>query len=214
MIRRIIEVVLLILLAIGGYQAWSTGQERTRLQAEFDRLVQATGDLPIGDPSKLHIRAIPTGEPLHFAWRIHVPANYPLVYQDSAGMGGGSPRAMTSAYDMIARVRIHEVDGVLQAFKNLTGAGSSNLGESTLASLIRGRESKILVEQFASQRLETIDLGGTAELIRLTLPPDLQAEGQKSLDPYERSTKIPVLYTFRLGKTKPKPEPAPTLPGN
>jgi hypothetical protein len=46
-------------------------------------------------------------------------------------------------------------------------------------------------------------------LLRLILPEELQAEGRKTLSEYEKSRWIPVLYTFEIGRPKPKP----ALPG-
>ena len=88
---------------LGGLLAWQSGQERTRLQAEYRRLTAITGELAIDDPAKLSIRAIDTGEPLRFAWRVYVPPNYLQVVKRSTGSSSRS--SSSSPQQLIARVR-------------------------------------------------------------------------------------------------------------
>ena len=86
--RTAIDLVLLVVIAAGGVAALQTGRERSRLESTYERLHRKTGDLPIGDPAWVHVRAIETGDPLHFAWRVYFPSNYPK--SSSFGSAGQS----------------------------------------------------------------------------------------------------------------------------
>ncbi len=57
MSRRVVDGFLLALVLIGGTLAWHTGRERGRLTQHYERLVRMVGDLPIKDPSKVHVLA-------------------------------------------------------------------------------------------------------------------------------------------------------------
>ena len=200
--RRIPDLVLIALLLIGGVWAWSTGRERARLQAEYDHLVLKVGDLPIGDPSRLHIRAIPTGEPLHLAWRVFVPANYPVIRRSSLGSSGSSTNS--SPNEFICRVRLREEQGYLNVFDQFCGGSSrSGIGPPSMTDLLRGKWDKVVVEQLGSQKVEAIETGGSTTLLRLSLPEDLQAEARKTLTPFENQRFNPVLFSLELGPEKP-----------
>ncbi|HEV3121028.1 MAG TPA: hypothetical protein VGY53_03960, partial [Isosphaeraceae bacterium] len=181
--RSAVDLLLIIVIVIGGAVAWQTGQERSRLEREHDRLVQKTGALPIGDASQAHFQAIPTGEPLHFAWRVFYPPNYKQVLKQSTGGWGTSQSSSSSEF--IARVRIRENEqGALEVYTRISGHCSrSSLGDSKLAELLRGRWDKIRVEQFGAAGRGTVKPDQSAVLLRLTLPDDLQAEARTKLSP-------------------------------
>jgi hypothetical protein len=71
--HRVLDLYLLIAALIGGTLAWQTGRERSRLSEKYDEPARVTGDLPIADASKVHVRALDTGDPMHFAWRVYYP---------------------------------------------------------------------------------------------------------------------------------------------
>jgi hypothetical protein len=127
--RRGVESVLIMAFAIGGYLAWQTGHERGRLQRTFDRMARKAGDLEIGDPTRVHLCAIPTGEPLHFAWRVYLPANCPARFHVKAGgFTGHSGASRGQPQEFIARVRFREDEnGVLNVYSKFVG-GSRRMG--------------------------------------------------------------------------------------
>jgi hypothetical protein len=209
MLRRLIDLILIVLLVIGGSLAWTTGRERSKLQSEFDRLVKATGDLPIGDPTKVHVVALPTGEPLHFAWRIYLPPKYPFVSKLSNGVTTRSNT--TETVEFIGRVRFLEEDGELKVFDSFHGGSSRNVvADKNLTEFLRGRWDQIAVEQVGTNGIETIDPDDSAILLRLTIPEDMQAEARKKLKAPVNSTTYPVLFSLEIGT--PNPTKAKTKP--
>src|SRR3954447_22163269 len=106
--HRILDVILLLTVLIGGVLAWQTGRERGRLAERHRHLARVTGDLPIEDPSKVYVLALDTGEELHYAWRIYFPRNARLIVTDNAGSQSSSWSSTPAEF--IARVRIREDD--------------------------------------------------------------------------------------------------------
>jgi hypothetical protein len=207
--RRIPDLILLVALVVGGVFAWRSARERARLTVDYDRLARATGELPITDPAKAHFRALETGEPLHFAWRIYLPPNYGMILRSRTGSWNNFSSA--SSQDFIARVRFRQDEegdwNVYQVFHG--GSSRGGLGGEELAGLLRGRTDKIVVEQLGAKEIATIEPNGSAVLLRLTLPEDLQAEARKSLPEYEQKQFIPDLFRLEIGPEKPKSAPPP-----
>lgn len=208
--RRGVELVLIAAIAIGGYLAWRTGQERGRLQRTFDRLARRAGDLEVGDPNQVHLRAFPTGEPMHFAWRVYLPAMYPARVRVRAGQSsedasGSRGRPMES----IARVRFREdEDGVLNVYWTFAGYGIRQaVGDRAFATLLRGRWDDVAVEQLGGDGLVGLDPDRSTTLLRLRLPPDLQESAKSALSPDQRRGLVPVFFEFRLGSPESESEP-------
>jgi len=206
---RIPDLLLLVALIVGAGFAWQSARERARLTTDFERLVRATGDLPISDPTKAHFRAMETGQPLHFAWRVYLPANYAVKLRSREG--GLSHGVSSSPEEFIARVRLREDEqgnwSVYEAFRG--GSFRGSLGGKELNDLLRKSADKILVEQLGAKATATIEPNGSAVLLRLSLPEEIQAEARRTLPHYEQSRFIPDLFVLELGPEKPKPAPQP-----
>jgi hypothetical protein len=202
---RIPDLLLLLVVLIGAVPAWQTSWERSRLQSQYDRLVSSAGDLPIEDPTKVYVRAIETGQPLHFAWRFYLPPNYLLKIRD--GSGGSSASVSTAPAEFIARVKFRESEkGGLQVYTHFFGgSGQSSLGSRDMVKLLHGRWDKVLVEQLGAPEFAVLDPDRPASLLRLTLPEDLRAEARKTLDRYSQERYVPVLYEIKLGPETPEP---------
>lgn len=196
---RLLELLLLPVLLLGGVLAWQSGRERSRLAARYDRLSRVAGELPIADPSKLYVQAIPTGEPLHFAWRVYAPANYRLIVRDRSG--GESSSMSNNPNEFIARARIREEEGVLYAYWRIAGGSSkTSFGDLSLVKFLRENGSAVRVAQLGSDGCNVIEPTQSATLLRLTLPDD----AKKSLSPYAQ-TFVPVLFDLELGPKAPTP---------
>ncbi len=200
MIRRAVELLLIAVVLVGGVLAWRTGRERARQGADYARLAKAAGDLTITDPAKIHILALETGEPLHYAWRIYLPPNYNWNARNSWGGGGGSWNSQ--ATELIARVRLRENPGTghLELFEHLPGGGGKfSRGETRLAGLIRGHEGEILVEQLGSKGVALVDPDRRADLLRLTIPESLRAKDRETFEGLERQGMAPELLSIEFG---------------
>lgn len=202
--RRWLDGFLLMVLISGGVLAWKSGQERSRLTSTYERLASKTGDLSIGDPSKVHVLALETREPLHFAWRIYTPPNYTLF----VGSTGEQSSSWTKdAREFIARVRFREDEkGELRVYTDYSGGSSTmTIGNKTIADLLHDRWDKILVEQAGRGRISAIEPDRAEVLLRLTLPDDLRDEAKKALSPEDQKRLVPVLYEWKVGRDLAKP---------
>ncbi|MFO0892383.1 MAG: hypothetical protein U0790_24990 [Isosphaeraceae bacterium] len=205
MIRKLVDAILVCVTLIGAWFAWETGQERSRLERTYARMVAAVGDLPIGDPGKIHLRALETGEPLHFAWRVYFPANSNV--RVSSPNGGFFTSSSSGATEFLARVRLREnAQGQIDLYTHFSGGSSrSTLFDPKLTKLLHGRWGEIRVEQLGSPDLAVLDPDKPAILLRLILPEDLQAEARKVLDEYDLKRIIPEFYELTIGPPDASP---------
>lgn len=203
--RRIIELPLLLAVVMGGVLAWQSGRERARLEGTHDRLSREVGNLPIGDPTKVLIRAVETGEPLHFAWQVHLPPNYALAVMNSGSGFSGSPSAKSR--DFVARVRFREDDeGRLQVGVNFGGNSSRvSLGDRSLADLLRGRWDEILVDRPGVADTAVIEPDRSAVLVRLTLPEGFGEKAGKKPSPHSGVGDDHSFFNLMLNPNAPKP---------
>ena len=71
--RKWFDWLLLVVALSGAVFACQTGVERSGLTARYALLTSMTGNFPIADASKVYLRALDTGDSLHFAWRSLFP---------------------------------------------------------------------------------------------------------------------------------------------
>ncbi len=199
------DLVLAVIIAIGSFFAWQTGWERYKLSKTVERLSAKTGDLLIADPSMVYVQALPTGEPLHFAWRVYLPANYKLNLRE--GSGGQTSSSSTSPSDFIARVRFREYEsGDLHVYTRFEGGSSrSNLGDKTLARLLHNRWDKLQIKQLGADEVAVFAPNHAVTLLQLTLSEEMRQEARKTLAPDLQETYVPDLFKMELG-----PEPQST----
>ena len=208
--RRGVELVLIAAIAIGGYLAWQTGKERGRLQRTFDRLARKAGDIEIGDPNQVHLRAFPTGEPLHFAWRVYLPASYPARVRVRTGHSSSDTSGSRSQpLEFIARVRFREDEnGVLNMYWKFAGYDRrESVGDRAFATLLRGRWNEVAVEQLGADGVVAIDPDRLITLLRLRLPASFQESAKTALSPDQQKELVPVFFELQLGSPASKTNP-------
>jgi hypothetical protein len=197
--HRAFDWFLLGILLIGGGLAWQTSRERGRLEQHYRRLMRKTGKLPITDASKVHVSALNTGELLHFAWRIYLPAKSKQRWSSPAGMS--STTSSSTRSEFIGRLRFRQDEqGRLELYEQLLGTGGRmTFGDQALAELLRGRWDQVRVEQLGSPKLAVIEPDQPAVFLRLTLPEDLEAEARKKLPPSTVTRYVPILFEWDFG---------------
>jgi hypothetical protein len=209
MFRKAVELLLIAGVLVGGVLAWRTGRERARLAAEYARLARAAGDLTITDPTKIHVLAIDTGEPLHYAWRIYLPLNVDRkVFSRFRSM---ELLTASKPEEFVMRVRIRrrpDLTGLQIYERGEFGINESNLGEERLANLVLGHEGEMQVEQLGSGGVAVIEPDQTPVMLRLAMPPGMQAKALHMLDAAEQKSLIPELYRWEIGPDKSKARPA------
>jgi hypothetical protein len=202
--RRIVEGSLIVVVLIGGTLAWYTGRERGRLTQHYERLVLMVGDPPMKDASKVHVLALDTGDPRHFAWRVYLPPPYNLTFNDRSGSlwttSIGSPES-------IFRVRFRQdAQGDMELYEQFGGMSTqSSFGTTELGEFLQGRWEKVKVEQLGAPEVAVLDPDQPAVLLRLTLADDLLDEARKKLPPEAQQVNIPVLFDLNLGPPVSKP---------
>jgi hypothetical protein len=198
--QRAIEVLLVIAILIGAaFLMWSV-PARGELQERYDQLVVKTGRLEITDPTRVHIRAIPTGDPLHFAWRAYFPPNYPFAYSCSNG-GGSSSRS--ESWEGILRVRMRNVDGNLQLYyRFMGGSGLRSFGTGGLRQFLKEHPDliqKLQIEQLAAKEPLNFAPDEAMTLVKISLSEEAQADARRELKDWEYRSLTPDLEWIRIG---------------
>ena len=198
MLIRLLNGVPLIAAVIGGVLAYRAGTERQHLLAERTRLVKKVGSMAIGDRSKLHVRAIETGDELHFAWRVYVPAGFKVRWEYSNG--GYSVSHSSIASEFVARVRLREEERRrLYVFSNQASGSRLALGDEQLADSLRDRWDEVRVEQLGSDDVTVIEADEVVTLLRLTLSDDLKREADQKLEKDFAQRFQTALFDVRFG---------------
>ncbi len=173
--RNAIDLALVVVILIGGVLAFRAGGERMGLAAHHARLVDAAGELAVDDPTLIYLKALDTGEPLHFAWRVHLPPKTTLAVRSQ--MAGGSSTSTSSHSDpqeLIARVRLREEapNQVRVYTKFAGGSGTSGYDSPELARLLREHAHELKIEQIGRSEAVTITPDATKPtvLLRISIP--------------------------------------------
>lgn len=199
---RVVDGLLILAILAGGDLVWRTNSEQRTLKAEHDRLVRRMGELKIAEPDKVHILALPTDDPLHFAWRVYLPPNYQLQIRHSTG---GSTSMNTSSCEFIARVRFREnAQGRTEVYSSYTGgSGLSSFGDASLTKFLQQHAGELDVEQLGSERVEILSADQGAVLLRVAIPDSLLSEAEATISESQRKRYSPVIYELGFGPSGP-----------
>ncbi len=194
----VLEWLVGLAIIIGGVMAVRSGSERSQLRAEHRRLIGTVGELPIADPEKVWFVALETGDPLHFAWRVYLPANYHFRIRHD---NGSSSSWRSDPAEFVARIRFRVSDtGTLQVYGDY-GSGSSlaSRGDGKVSHFVQQHWDRLEVEQLGSKDAVSVDPADSATLLRIRMPEDLQSEAAAVFPPYLQSEFIPTFYSVTLG---------------
>lgn len=167
---------------VGALAAVSTGRERQRLEAQHRRVTRWVGDLPVEDPTRVTLRALETGEPGHFAWRIHLTPKYRLVVRKS--QGGWSSNSSTEATEFLAHVRFRNgQDKNVDVYTSFSSESlRSWMGGTPLADALRNGLRGLTIEQAGVKGIETHGVDEGFTLLRVALPPENGGRKSKGSD--------------------------------
>lgn len=198
MITRLINLTLLVGAVVGGLLALKSGRVHNALLQEHRRLERKVGDLDVADPSKAYLRSIATDDPLHFAWRVYLPAGFHARWETGSGY---SSSANSNSREFIARVRFREDEhGMLSMFtKQGGGSSSGGYGNKKVADLVRGRWNEMRIEQLGSDGVVVVDPDEVVSLLRLTLSEEMKAEAKETLSRHYAKRFQDVFFEFRFG---------------
>lgn len=173
-------------IVVGAVSTFRSGRERNELRAEYRRLAAKVGELDVEDPEKVWLVALDTGDPMHFAWRVYLPANYRLKVRHPSGWGsswGSDPK------EFIARVRFRdEDDDAISVYKNF-GSGSSRgrYAHGDAAAFVRKHREAFEIEQLGRDGPVSLDPDEPAELLRIRLPAELKEQAEAELPAHSAS---------------------------
>lgn len=199
-----VECLVGIAILVGAIRAVQSGRERSELRTEYQRLVRKVGELAISDTTKVWVSALETGDPMHFAWRVYLPANHHFRVRHQ---GGSSSSNRPDSAEFVARVRFRMSDsGHLQVYGHY-GSGShlGSRGSGEVAQFIQQHWERFQIEQLGSEGAVSLEPTDSATLLRITVPDDLQAEMRELLSPHASSEFVPEYFAVHLGPSRSNP---------
>lgn len=199
---RIVDAALLVATIAGGCMAVSTARKLHGLQREDARLTGAIGELPVTDPAQLHIQAIDTGEPLHYAWHVYAPAGKMTLFVFDNGGSNVSQMfdSNLKPRECIGHIRFMEQpDGKAGAFCSFRSDSFCSLGSPELFRFLREHWRELEVEQLGAAEVARLKSGRSASLLRVSLTPNLVEEARKKKLYFRPSRGVaPPLFECRL----------------
>ena len=199
---RALDILLLLLTVIGGVLALSSSRRASALRAEYERIVHVAGDLEIKDPARLRIRAIDTGDPWHFAWRVYMPANYSMPLKHAVGGASGSSGFFQSEpQEFIARIRLTASrDGQIAIYQSYgPNVSFTTAGTSDFFAYLSEHRDELVVEQLAANEAISLAADDSATLLKISLPEELSQEARARFGS-ELADMIPTVLESRLGQ--------------
>ncbi len=198
MLTKSLNAFLLIATIIGAVMAYRVAEKHRELSAEHGRLEAKVGRLPVGDPGKIHLRAVDTGEELHFAWRIYSPGGAQVKWKYDSGSGS---HMRSAPHHAIARVRLRRMEDGTVYFYTKRGGGAScgQLGDREFGRLLQEHWNEIEVEQLALDDVVVLEADEVVTLLRLTLPEHVIQEAEQKVRPAVMRRFRSSLFRIRLG---------------
>lgn len=189
---RIVSLLLLTIALIGGYYAWQSGTERAGLLSQIARIEKRIGSFPIVDPTLVHVQAIETQQPLEFAWRIYLPANFKMTRVQTFNQSGSSSWGSSSssvASEFIARVVLREHNGSLECFTSFNHSSGVSSTQSPIHTVaIREHWNNLNIDQLGKPTLAIFQPDEETTLLRIALPSELfeslKSKLKDSMNPY------------------------------
>lgn len=204
-----VDLGLVVLLVVGAGFAWHSGQKRWQAESELARLRTLIGEIDVVDPGKVHIQALNTGEPLHYAWRIYLPAGFNskiASYFTLAGGNSWSSSSSTKPEHFLARVRFRRTEsGEWEVYKKFhQGSSRSSLGNRALSDLFDKHGAQLVVEQAGVGEVLVFAPHETRDLLRILLPPSVQDEYRQWYQG-QASEKFPEIMSVSIGDKEATP---------
>lgn len=174
--RLKLELILVPFALVGVYLALQSGMERASFTAHVTRIEKKIGTFKITDPKLIHIQAVETENPLEFAWRIYLPANYSMKVVQSCDTAGATTSQSTrvTPTEFIARVMLRESNGLLECYSSFNASGSLQGFQGSLyAAAVREQFGRLKIEQLGKSGPTTYQPNEDLTLLKISLPPEL-----------------------------------------
>ena len=196
---RLINITLALVALYGAFIAFREARLNEGLAEQHRVLAAEIGFLDISNPSKVHVVALASEDPLHFRWRIYLPEKYSVVWRTSE-MGRGN-NTSTGPENFIAQVRFRKSEfGYVRIFEDLESFGSlGSLGGRELETFLLDRWDEIETVQLGADGPSVIEPQEVATLLQLRMPEAMAEEAEAFLPDSWAKQVVPVLYEVRLG---------------
>jgi hypothetical protein len=196
---RWINIALVLAALYGAYLAVREEQLRRELSAQHRVLANEVGYLDLTDPDKVHVVALPSEDPLHFRWRIHLPANYEVMWQTSKWGEDGSS-STGAAENFIAQVRFRKNEsGHVMVFRDMKIGGVGPLGGRELQTFLSEKWDQIERVQLGVDGSVVVEAHEVATLLQLRMPEAMASEAESVLPETWGRNYVPVLYEVGFG---------------
>lgn len=202
--KRWLDVVLVLVALVGLAFAVQQAVVRQSLSRQYELLAAEVGYLEPTGGDGVHVIALPTPEPGHFRWRIHVPADEKIYWKNRRWGPKDHEIPLTGPRSFIANVRFRNgEDGTLRVWWGFEGTTVvHSLRGNRVQELLDGRWDEMQVEQLASDEQILMKPGELKSLLRITMPDQMREEAQKVLSPEVSDFYVPEFFHLQLGVEK------------
>ena len=197
---RWINIILVLAALYGAYLAVREEQLRRELSAQHRVLANEVGYLDLTDPDKVHVVALASEDPLHFRWRIYLPANYEVMWQTN-NWGEDGSSSTGPAENFIAQVRFRKNEyGFVRVFRDMKSTGGvGSLGGRELQTFLSEKWGRIESSQLGANGPVVVEPDEVATLLQLRMPEAMANEAESVLPEAWGRNYAPVLYEVRFG---------------
>ncbi len=193
--RLLKNAPLLLLIGAGLCMLLQAQAEQREVAREYDRLAAKVGRLQVTDASKFYVAPIPTDDPMHFAWRVYLPAGLALQQRAEHLSGGSTSSAsIQSAGERVLRACYRfEGDSTKVFVKGFSGASESGFSDKSFAKFVQKHWREFEVESLAANGPTQYEPDEILTLLKITIPENL----------YEEIKQTKYSYLADRIKTKP-----------
>jgi hypothetical protein len=196
---RWINIALTLVAFYGAFVVVREARLNERLAEQHRILAAEIGFLDVSDPSKVHVVALASEDPLHFRWRIYLPDNYSVIWRTNEW--GDGKHSSTGPQNFVAQVRFRKSEyGFVRIFKDLGSSGGvGSLGGRELETFLRDRWDEIEMLQLGAGGPAVIEPQELTTLLQLRMPEAMAEEAAEFLPASWARQVVPVLYEVRVG---------------
>ena len=162
MLRNIIDLCILVAILYFGFLVFREQAAIVPLDKDIQRISAFLGELPIADPKKAYIKALPCDRPFEYMWRVYLPADKGLSRKISYDGGGSTSGPSTPQPN-------HSRDYVMKARIGFDSEyGSVRISEGEEFSSGFTTTSKTLAKLLADPALASIHQAALNEVVELS----------------------------------------------
>lgn len=201
MITRCINLLLLLLAAVGFLYTFRARSELRKVRGEHDLLAAQFGTLDVEDPEKYYVVRIDTGDPMHFAWRIYRPDKLQLKTRASSIGGGSNSWSLSGpAGEEIFRIRFRIDERGMRVFSKRQGSSSTfGLGDPQTDGFLKKHWEELDIEVMGDGEAEEAATDQVLKLLSIRVPESLAAQANQEIGRQVFQMPPQPIMIFRMG---------------